>query len=77
MSKIAKLFGFGSPKPAPLPPLPKREDPAIEEARKKQQIIERARVGRRGSVKTSGSGLEEDEDKIRRPGARSAKLLGE
>ena len=35
MSKLASLFGGKKKKPLPLPPIPKRTDPEIEEARKR------------------------------------------
>lgn len=79
MSKLKAIFGAVTPKapkaPEALPPVPTREDPAIETARKKQQSSERLRRGRKGSILTSSAGVEEDAS-ILRPGARSAKLLG-
>ena len=79
MSKLAKLFGFSKPKaPAPLPPFPTREDPAIAEARRRQISLEKRRKGRRASILTSGSGLDEDKlGVISRPEAVSAKTFGQ
>ncbi len=88
MSKIGKIFGsigdlFGGKKkkaPIPLPAIPTREDPTtapkLEAAKKAAQDAARVRVGRSKSVLTSGAGLEDDEDVIKRVGARRAKLLG-
>ena len=76
MSFITNLFGKKKKAPLPLPALPTREDPELEIARKKAIVAARVRQGRRTSVLTSGGGLEEDEEVIRRAGARRAKLLG-
>ncbi len=74
MSKLKSIFG-GAKTPEPLPELPTREDPAIAAARKTQQSAERLRRGRKSSILTSSSGVQDDAS-ILRPGARSAKLLG-
>ncbi len=75
MSKIAKLFGFSGPKaPPPLPPIPKREDPSIASARKKQRSAELMRKGRRATILTRGI---EDPLGATRPEARTSELLGE
>ena len=77
MGKIAKIFGGEQPKaPPPLPPLPTRADPAIEAARKKQQLLEKQRKGRGQSILTSGRGVE-DGFGSSQPEAREAKLLGQ
>jgi len=88
MSKIGKIFSsigglFGGKKkaaPAPLPAIPTRVDPAtapaLEAAKKTALEAARVRVGRSKSVLTSGAGLEDDEDVIKRVGARRATLLG-
>lgn len=82
MSKLGKIFGslFGGKKkkPLPLPPLPKREDPEIEIARKNAAVAARVRGGRSKTILTSGFGLPDDdeEEQIKRSEARRAKLLG-
>lgn len=78
MSKLASLFGGKKKKPLPLPPIPKRDDPEIEEARKRAAVQARVRQGRSGTVLTSGFGLpdDEEEEEIKRAKARRAKLLG-
>lgn len=74
-------FGGSAPSlpPAPPPP-PKRDDPDVTAAREKARLAELRRKGRRASVLTSGSGVDDDSlggGSISRPTARSAKLLGE
>jgi len=79
VSFITKLFGGKKKKtPLPLPPIPKRDDPEIEIARKKAAVAARVRQGRSGTVLTSGFGLpdDEEEEQIKRVKARRAKLLG-
>lgn len=81
MSFITKIFGslFGGLEkpPAPLPPLPTREDPEIEQARKRAQIAEKLRRGRRSTILTSGRGVEDQLGSVSRPEARGgATLLG-
>lgn len=77
MSFITNLFGKKKKKPLPLPPIPKRDDPEIEKARKRAAVQARVRQGRSGTVLTSGLGLADDEeDAIKRAAARRAKLLG-
>jgi len=90
MSKIGKIFSsigslFGGKKksaniPPPLPPVTTRADavpdPAIAAAKKAQDTLARLRGGRSRTILTSGAGVEDDEDTIKRAGARRAKLLG-
>ena len=77
MSFITDLFGGKKKKtPLPLPPIPTRDDPAIEKARKRAAVQERVRQGRATTVLTSGFGLADEEDVIKRSTARRAKLLG-
>lgn len=74
MSKIAKIFGAKKPRaPEPLPPLPTRKDPAIEDARKRQASADRMRKGRRSTILTSGRGVDDELGNVARP---AAKLLG-
>jgi hypothetical protein len=70
-------FGGGAPAPAPLAPLPTQEDPAIAEAKKNQRKSELRRKGRRASILTSGSGVEDELGSVARPEARAARMLGE
>jgi len=79
VSFITNLFGGKKKKtPLPLPPIPKRDDPEIEIARKKAAVAARVRQGRSGTILTSGFGVidDEEEDEIKRVKARRAKLLG-
>lgn len=84
MSFITDLFGGKKKKapfiPPPLPPIPVREDPEVardlEKARKEAAVRARVRGGRSKTILTSGLGLPDDEDDIKRAGARKAKLLG-
>lgn len=60
---------FSSPKmpaPAPVAPPPTREDPAIEEAKRKQRMIEGQRRGRAATIVTGGLG-DTGEAEIKRP----------
>lgn len=51
------LFGQPSlPKVEPLPPVPTADDPAIEEARRKELAAEQARSGAQSTILTSGLG---------------------
>jgi len=78
LSKLASLFGGKKKRPIILPPIPKRDDPEIEKARKKAAVQARVRQGRSGTVLTSGFGVTDDdeEEQIKRATARRAKLLG-
>lgn len=70
--KYLRLPGFSSSAPAapaPLPPLPEREDPTVLEAREKLRLSEKRRKGRRASILTSGSGLEDELGIVHRPSA--------
>ena len=60
-----------------LPPPPSTEDPAIEDARKKQMDTDLKRRGRRASILTSPRGVEDELGVVNRPQARAAALLGE
>lgn len=71
-------FGGGPSAPAPIAPLPTQEDPEIAKAKKEQRSSELRRKGRRASILTSGSGVEDDLGAAAvRPQARAARLLGE
>jgi len=79
----SRLPGFGgsSPSaPAPLQPLPTREDPSIAEAREKLRLSEKQRKGRRASILTGGSGVQDEGlGSLSRPAAgngRQSQLLG-
>ncbi len=54
MNKPFNIFpGFGGSKaPAPLPPPPKIDDPAVTEAKEKLRLSEKKRRGRRASILT-------------------------
>jgi hypothetical protein len=70
--KHFRMPGFSSSAPvapAPLPPLPEREDPAVLEAREKLRLSEKRRKGRRASILTSGSGLDDELGIVQRPSA--------
>jgi len=70
--KYLCLPGFSSSAPAapaPLPPLPEREDPAVTEARENLRLSEKRRRGRRASILTSGAGLDDELGIISRPTA--------
>ena len=72
--RFLRLPGFSSSAPAapaPLPPLPEREDPAVIEARESLRLSEKRRRGRRASILTSGAGLDDELGFIRRPTANS------
>lgn len=57
--------------PPPPPPVPTPDDPAVDEARRKQQIAARLRQGRSATILTGGLGLSDPA-----PVARKT-LLGE
>jgi len=44
--------------PAQPKPLVMREDPAVEEARKRQRLAARRRKGRRSTIVTGGAGVQ-------------------
>ena len=77
MSKLGKIFGGDKPKLEPLPPLPDREDPAIEAARKKQASNDLRRRGRRSTILTSGSGVSDNFGDVSSRPRAGAKLLGQ
>ena len=73
------LPGF-SPSPPALPPPPPpvtriSAEPAISEARKKQEETDLRRRGRRSTIKTSGQGVLGTAPLVQ-PQARRAQLLG-
>lgn len=81
MTALLRLPGFGgggSSSPAPLQPLPTREDPSIAEAKEKLRLSEKRRKGRRASILTGSSGVEDDTLGVTRPeagnGGRQSKL---
>lgn len=77
--KFLRLPGFGSSAPAapaPLPPLPDREDPAVLEAREKLRLSEKRRRGRRASILTGGSGLDDELGFVYRPSASGISASG-
>lgn len=79
MSDFFRLPGFssGAPSaPAPLPPLPEREDPAVIESREKLRLSEKRRKGRAASILTGGQGVEDDLGVVTRPAGRSPAKLG-
>lgn len=86
-SPANKLFGLPDPKDLIFPEkpddpkapgdLPKRNDPRALEAGARQQRLERRRRGRRATILTSGSGLENEVDQLGRPSASAAQILGE
>lgn len=49
---VDSIFG-GAPSPKPLPPAPSRTDPAVEAARKRIAVANRARAGRAGTFFTT------------------------
>lgn len=71
---MGNIFGGGPKKPEPLPPLPERDDPAIQEARDKERISRKRRKGRASTILTRPGLGSEDEDENPVP---KAKLLGE
>lgn len=70
------LAGDDTPPPAPPPPAPKRTDPEVDEAGRRQREADRLRRGRRATILTSSRGVE-DQLGVSRPEARGARLLGE
>lgn len=70
---MGSLFSPPTPTPPALPPVPKPDDPAIEEARRKRRLAELNRRGRGSTVLTGGEGVTE-EAPVKRPELR--KLLG-
>jgi type IV secretory pathway VirB10-like protein len=83
MKQFLPGMGGGAPSPPPPPPpLPTRDDPAVAEAKEKQRMSELRRKGRRASILTSGSGVEDELGTAARPTAqagpaRSSQLLGQ
>ena len=61
--------------PPPAPPPVKRDDPAIADARKKQEAAELRRKGRKSLNLTGGQGVLGTAP-LAQPQARSAQLLG-
>ncbi|KKL97159.1 hypothetical protein LCGC14_1837290 [marine sediment metagenome] len=60
------IFGGGSPAaPAPLPPVPTFDDPAIEARRRKLKSAEARRRGRRSTQLTGGQGVLGDAPVVR------------
>ncbi len=53
---MGSFFGGSSAAPAPLPPVPTFEDPAIEDRRRKLKQSEARRRGRRSTILTGGQG---------------------
>jgi hypothetical protein len=54
------------PKPAPMSPPPTQEDPAVEEARRREIIQAQRARGRAATILTSGQGVAEDAPTARR-----------
>ncbi len=48
---------FSAPSPPPLPPPIPIPDPGVEEEKRRREMIERKRRGRRGTITTSPRGL--------------------
>ncbi len=48
---------FSAPSPPSLPPPNPEPDPGVEEEKRRQEMIERKRRGRRGTIATSPRGL--------------------
>lgn len=71
---------FSPPKPSmPAPaPVVTRDDPAIEESRKKLRESEAKRKGRAASILTSGQGADDElgGSQLSQPTARGAQVLG-
>ena len=67
-------FGGSPAAPAPLAPLPTREDPAIGETRDKATTQALKSRDRRQAVLTSGQGVEDQLASVSRPSANQ--LLG-
>ncbi len=65
------FFAPSPPSLPPPPPAPSREDPAVEEARRRQAIAARQARGRASTILTGGEG-----DASPAPAVRKA-LLGE
>ncbi len=79
MMQLMPGFGSSPSVPAPPPPVPTREDPAVTQAKTDLRISEAKRRGRAASILTSGSGADEDlgaGTTLDRPQARGAALLG-
>ena len=70
------VIGGRTPDPPPLPPIPTRADPEIEEARRREREAQRLRQGRRAQILTSGAGHTAPLGSSNRPTARAANLLG-
>lgn len=74
------IIGGGPSIPAPVapPPLPKREDPAVAQAREDQRQAELRRRGRAASILAGegGDAALGAGTTIERPQAQAAKLLG-
>lgn len=58
----------------PPPPIP--DDVLVEDAKRKQRMEDLRRRGRRASILTSASGIEQALGIVNRPQARAAELLG-
>jgi len=71
-------FGGGAPAvpppPPPPPPIPERTDPAVEQASQNLAASEAKRRGRRGSILTSGQGVQGGS--LVRPEADDNSVLG-
>ena len=77
MSKIGRLLGIKPPTAvAPAPPLPTRDDPELEEARRREREAESLRRGRRASIVTGAQGVTAPLGEVNRPQAGGSTLLG-
>lgn len=73
---VGDLLSPDIPASPPPPPVPKRTDPEVDEAGRRQREADRLRRGRRATILTSSRGVE-DQLGVTRPEARGARLLGE
>jgi hypothetical protein len=71
---VGEIFSPPSPSlPPATPPVPTVDDPAVEEARRKQRLVEARRRGRQAAILNGGAG-NESAATANRPGLR--RLLG-
>ena len=75
IKKPLDFFAEKPEKPDPLPDQPTATDPSVLAARERQRKAELERRGRRATILTSASGLENDVAELSRPTAE-ARLLG-
>lgn len=76
---VGKLLGLAPDKQAAPASLAQstEADPAIEATRKRKLAADKLRQGRRASILTSRSGVDEPLGAVNRPQARAAQLFGE